>query len=107
MKAARSACRPWCGWWGGDDRARARSDVGHSLEDPAANRLEKRKLLQGFQEPEGVAAADEESLRLEDRAPRVRSPVDCIEAEAHRLESPASLFGVCVAVYQLTYLYSN
>jgi len=45
-----------------------------------ADRLEERLLLEGLEEPEGVAAADEESLRLRDRAPRVGSPVDPVES---------------------------
>ena len=54
--------------------------------------------MQCLEEPKGVAAADEESRRIEDRPPRVGRAVDPGQREPHPLESEASLFGIRVAV---------
>src|SRR5213596_3389400 len=66
---------------GGDHASGARSHVGQALLDAAANDVEEVTVVEFFQEPEGVAAADEDGV----------GPVEVFNADNLETQSPKSL----------------
>src|SRR5262249_14195880 len=82
----------------GDVGAGARADVGHAFGDAAADWQKHLGVVEGLEQPESVAAADEDGLRAFNRKPWLRQIVYRAQFVSHCFEALAPQIAISIAI---------